>query len=55
MASSDETEVGVSSRFLTMPINGTGRVGALAGRQVGRKATDQARALGRPGSPTRPS
>jgi hypothetical protein len=55
MASSDETEVGVSSRFLTMPINDMGRVGALTGGRVGRKATGPVPALGRPGSLPSPS
>ena len=55
MASSDETEVGVSSRFLTMPIDDTGTVGAPAGMGAGRRATGPLRVLVRPGSKLRPS
>jgi len=50
MASSDETEVDVSSRSLIVPIDDTGRVGALTGGRAGRKATGPIRVLGRSGS-----
>jgi hypothetical protein len=35
MASSDETGVGASSPFLTMPIGGKATIGALTGRPYG--------------------
>jgi len=55
MASSEETEVGVSSRFLTMPIGDTGTVGAPADMMVGRRAAGPVRVFGRPGSKPSPT